>query len=262
MSEFHKPAYYPAEYDPLADLYDLEYTHEHDIPFWLALASGTGERVVEYGAGTGRIAAPLAASGLRVAAVELSAAMVERGRHRAPEVEWTVGDMREVSPEISSADGFGLAICAFNSFLCLTELEDALAFLRNARESLAPGGLLGIEVSAFAPEELAETPGGTPLRHDLSRELPDGGTLERFSATRYDPAAQLMRMQLFYEVYGASGELRGKRSHALQIRATARDELELMLRLTGYEIVAIHGGFDGEPFDAGSENLIVLARRP
>ena len=32
------------EYDPLADLYDLEYTHDYDLPLWSALAKreGTG----------------------------------------------------------------------------------------------------------------------------------------------------------------------------------------------------------------------------
>ena len=38
------------EYDPLSDLYDLEYTHYSDIPFWLSIAEREGP-VVERGAG-------------------------------------------------------------------------------------------------------------------------------------------------------------------------------------------------------------------
>src|ERR671933_316682 len=70
------------EYDPLADLYDLEYTHDYDLPFWFALAERAGGSVVEWGAGTGRLAIPLAAAGHDVAAVEVSEAMVERGRKK------------------------------------------------------------------------------------------------------------------------------------------------------------------------------------
>ncbi len=27
-----------AEYDPLSDLYDVEYDHDYDLPFWMTLA--------------------------------------------------------------------------------------------------------------------------------------------------------------------------------------------------------------------------------
>ncbi len=244
------------EYDPLADLYDLEYVHAHDVPFGLALAGREGGPVVEWGAGTGRIAVPLAAAGHDVTAVELSGKMVEGGRKRGEGVRWVVGDMR--TAELDRR--YGLAVCAFNSFLCLLSPDDALAFLRNARGHLEPGGLLGIEVSAFSPEELAEEAGGPSLRHDLSRELPDGGHLDRFSLSRYDAATQLMEMRLFYELYDTSGAQKGRRAHDLAVRITNRDELLLMLRLAGFDVEAVYGGFDAEPFASGSDHLIVLAR--
>ena len=244
-----------AEYDPLADLYDLEYAHGYDVPFWIALAGREGEPVVEWGAGTGRIAIPLARAGSDVTAVELSENMVEVGRKKGCPVEWVHGDMRSVR----LGRRYRLAVCAFNSFLCLPSVDDALAFLRNARKHLEPGGLLGIEVSAFSPEELYEPPGGPELRHDFTRELPDG-KLDRFSVSRYDAASQLLAMRLFYELYGASGELRSRRAHDLTIRVTGRDELGLMLRLAGFEVEAVYGGFEGETFTSGSDHLIVLAR--
>jgi SAM-dependent methyltransferase len=244
------------EYDPLASLYDLEYPHDYDVPLWLALAGREGGPIVEWGAGTGRIAIPLAEAGFEVTAVELSEKMVEEGRKKSDEVEWIHADMRSVQ----LGRRYELAVCAFNSFLCLLNVDDALAFLRNAREHLEPGGLLGIEVSAFSPEELAEEPGGPELRHDFTRELPDGW-LDRFSISRYDAASQLLRMRLFYELYGASGELKERRAHDLTIRVVGRAELELMLRLAGFEVEAVYGGFAGEPFAAASDHLIVLARR-
>jgi len=243
------------EYDPLADLYHLEYPHDYVVPFWLALAEREGGPVVEWGAGTGRIATPLAEAGFEETAVELSERMVEEGRKKGESVEWVHGDMRSVK----LGRRYRLAVCAFNSFLCLTSVDDALAFLRNAGEHLEPGGLLGIEVSAFSPEELAEEPGGPELRHDLTRELPDG-RLDRFSVSRYDAASQLLRMRLFYELYGASGELKGRRAHDLTIRVVGRAELELMLQLAGFEVETVYGGFEGEPFNSESDHLIVLAR--
>jgi SAM-dependent methyltransferase len=244
------------EYDPLSDVYDLEYTHDYDLPFWLYLAGREACPVIEWGAGTGRIAAPLTTAGHDVTAVELSGQMVEPGKEKSRSVEWVVGDMRNVDP----GRLYGLAICAFNSFLCLKIVDDALAFLRNAHEHLVPGGLLAIEVSAFSPEELVDPPGGPALRHDFTRLLPNG-RLDRFSISRYDAATQLMEMHLFYERYDASGTLENRRAHDLKIRITNRDELGLMLRLAGFGVEAVYGGFEGEPFTSTSDHLIVLARK-
>jgi len=244
------------EYDPLADLYDLEYAHDYDLPFWLSLAGREAGPIIEWGAGTGRLASPLAVAGHEVTAVELSGKMVGLGNGKSGSIEWIVGDMRSVDP----GRRYGLAICAFNSFLCLKSVDDALTFLRNAREHLAPGGLLGIEVSAFSPEELVDSPDGPALRHDFTRALPDG-RLDRFSASHYDAATQLLHMRLFYERYDASGTFENRRSHDLTIRVIGHGELDLMLRLTGFELEAVYGGFEGEPFTTASDHLIMLARK-
>jgi SAM-dependent methyltransferase len=246
------------EYDPLADFYDLEYDHDYDLPFWLALAEREDGPVVEWGAGTGRLSAPLAGVGSDVTAVEVSENMVEKGREKGAAVEWIRGDMRYVK----LGRRYGLAVCAFNSFLCLLSVDDALAFLRNAWEHLEPDGLLGIEVSAFTLEELYEGEGDPALRQDFIRERGTPvRTLERFSVSRYDAASQLLRMRLFYELYDRGGELENKRAHDLTIRIVGRGELELMLQLAGFEVEAVYGGFEGEPFTARSDHLIVLARR-
>ena len=241
------------EYDHLADLYDLEYAHDYDLPFWHSLAEREAGPVIEWGAGTGRIAVPLAVAGHEVTAVEISGRMVERGKVKSERVGWILGDMRSVDP----GRRYGLAVCAFNSFLCLQSIDDALAFLRNAHEHLVPGGLLGIEISAFSPEELT---GGTELRHDFTRELSDG-RLDRFSVSTYDAATQLMHMRLFYERYDDSGSFENRMGHDLTIRIANRDELLLMLMLAGFEAEEIYGDFEGEPFSPASDNLLALARK-
>jgi SAM-dependent methyltransferase len=241
------------EYDRLNDLYDLEYGHSYDLPFWIALAGRERGPVVEWGAGTGRLAAALSRAGFEVTAVEVSKGLLKKGREKSDAVEWVNGDMRGVK----LARRYGLAVCAFNSFLCMRSQEDALAFLRNSHEHLEPGGLLGIEVSAFSPEELAGSP---DLHHDFTRDLPHG-RLDRFSVSTYDPATQLMHMRLFYESYDDAGKLETRRAHDLTIRITTRDELLLMLKLADFETENVYGGFEGEPFTAASDHLIVLARR-
>ncbi len=181
--------------------------------------------------------------------------MAERGRQKGEDVRWMVGDMRSAK----LGQRYGLAVCGFNSFLCLLSPDDALDFLRNAREHLVPGGLLGIEVSAFAPEELVDPPGDPKLQHDFAREFARG-RLDRYSLSRYDTASQILAMRLFYELCDPAGTLLERRSHELTIRVVWRTELELMLRLAGFEVEAVYGAFGGEPFTAESDHLVVLGR--
>jgi SAM-dependent methyltransferase len=248
----------PAEYDTLADLYDLEYIHDYDIPFWLTLANQQTGPIIEWGAGTGRVAIPLANASHTVTAVEISGEMVQCGREKSTAVEWTVGDMRNAK----LGRRYKLAICAFNSFLCLLSRADALTFLQNAREHLEPDGLLGIEVSAFSEEELADESGGSRLHHDFTRELPDGGWIDRFSISSYDAETRIMSMRLFYETYGASGISESRRYHDLEIRVTDRAELESMLEIAGFVVERVCGGFEGETFESDSDHLLLLARNP
>ena len=190
-------------------------------------------------------------------AVEVSPAMVERGRKKDAGVAWILGDMRTAEPKRR----FGLAVCAFNSLLCLLAPEDVRAFLRNAHAHLLPGGLLGIEVSAFSPGELAEVGRDPTLQHDFTRQTPDGW-LDRLSVSRYDAASRIMDMRLFYELYAEDGKPAARRAHDLSIRITGHDELVPMLRRVGFGVEAVYGGFEGEPFGPGRDHLIVLARRP
>jgi hypothetical protein len=67
-------------------------------------------------------------------------------------------------------------------------------------------------------------------------------------------------MRLFYEMYDQEGRLQNKRMHELTIRVVGSGELELILRLAGFEVEAVYGGFEGEPFIAGSDHLIALTR--
>src|SRR5215211_3401895 len=87
------------EYDSLANVYDLEYDHDFDLPFWLSLAERETGPVIEWGAGTGRIAVPLSTAGHDVSAVEISAGMVDKGREKGQAVDWVVGDMRDAKVE-------------------------------------------------------------------------------------------------------------------------------------------------------------------
>ena len=71
-------------YDSIADLYDpWSASVVEDVGFYLDEARRSGGPVVELGVGTGRIAVPIAADGIRVIGVDSSRGMLEVCARRA-----------------------------------------------------------------------------------------------------------------------------------------------------------------------------------
>ncbi|MEX2465325.1 MAG: class I SAM-dependent methyltransferase [Gemmatimonadota bacterium] len=103
-------------------------------------------RIIDFGAGTGRLAVPLASEGYRVTAVDPSGAMLERLRLKesgAPSaIECVVSGVEDYSGHIEH----DFALCVFT---VLGYLLDERALSRAARSmaaALRPGGLLLIDI--------------------------------------------------------------------------------------------------------------------
>lgn len=93
--------------------------------------------VADVGCGPGQIAAHLHAAGVDVRGIDLSPGMIEQARSLFPDVDFSVGDMRDLPLRKSSLAG----ITAFYSIIHLSHEDVPVAFAEFHRV-LRPGGLL------------------------------------------------------------------------------------------------------------------------
>src|SRR3954471_17371283 len=105
-------------YDAIARIYDpWSRSVVEDVPFYVDEAVRSGGPVLELGVGTGRVAVPIAAAGVEVVGVDLSAGMLEVAREQAELAGVTIdlrqGDLRD--PPVD--EQFPLVICPFRSLL-------------------------------------------------------------------------------------------------------------------------------------------------
>ena len=121
----------------------------------------SGGPVVELGVGTGRIAVPTAAAGVRVIGVDASAEMLAVAAEQlelggvAGLVDLRHGDLRE--PPVEGE--FPLVTIPFRTLLHMETDRDRRAALEAARRLLSPGGRFVFDVFTPSDEDIADTHG-------------------------------------------------------------------------------------------------------
>jgi SAM-dependent methyltransferase len=229
-------------YDRIARLYDpWSRSVVEDISFYVDEAVASGGPVVELGVGTGRIAIPTAAAGIRVVGVDSSQAMLdvcaEQARAAGVEslLELRLGDLRR--PPVD--ERVPLVTCPFRAYLHLTDDAQRLQALRAAHDLLAPGGRLVFDVFAPADDDIAET-----NARWLEREP---GIFERAD---WDTAAQVLTLS----VRGPESETR------LALSWLEPERWQSLLAEAGFRVEAVYGWFDRRPFQGGEDTVFVVTR--
>jgi SAM-dependent methyltransferase len=227
-------------YDSIAELYDPWSTSVvEDVAFYLEEARRSGGPVVELGVGTGRIAVPIAADGIRVIGIDSSRGMLDICAQRAAlagvELDLRVGDLRE--PPVHEL--VPLVICPFRSMLHLHTDEDRRRCLTAVRALLGPGGHFVFDVFTPGAEDIAQT-----HARWLEREP---GIFER---AVWDEQERTLTLT----VRGEAGET------TMALAWLPVEEWRAHLEATGFEIEACYGWFDRAPFAGGEDSVWIAGR--
>jgi SAM-dependent methyltransferase len=229
-----------SSYDAIAELYDpWSASVVEDVAFYLEEARRSGGPVLELGVGTGRIAVPIAADGLRVIGVDSSRAMLDVCARRAAlagvQLDLRVGDLRE--PPVK--ERVPLVICPFRSLLHMHTDEDRLSVLRAAHDLLVPGGRFVFDVFAPDAADIAQT-------HDRWLEREPG----IFEHAVWDESARTLTLTVRDD----------ERQTTMALAWLSADEWGDLLERSGFEIEACYGWFDRTPYD-GREDTVWVTRR-
>jgi SAM-dependent methyltransferase len=230
-------------YDAIARVYDpWSRSVTEDVAHYVRLARAAGGPVVELGVGTGRIAVPTAAAGVRVIGVDSSLGMLDVCRERAELagvaelVDLRLGDLRE--PPVD--ERVQLVTCPFRSLLHLHTDDERLRALRAAYALLEAGGRFAFDVFEPDDEDVAETHGRWLEREPEIFERADWDTAER---------------TLTLSVRGPSG------ASTMALAWLSPPEWRQLLVGAGFEVEALWGWFDRRPY-RGGEDSVWVARRP
>jgi len=258
-----------AAFDCWADYYDL--IHEGlpgDAEFYVGQAVRHGGPVLELGSGTGRIAILMAMSGLDVTGLDNSPAMLERCREKMGAIGPTKGSVSLVCANMARFEldaRFPFIAMPYRAFMHLLTPEDQRGSLAAVHRHLADDGVFILDSWAATPTAIVTVLGapeaGQPKR--IGR-YPLPGRKEavvHYCAVSCDEFHQrIIETHVIQEVDARGNVLDEVRLPLVRVWTTPR-EMDNLVRLCGFNVVDVLGGFDGFPFTPASTEMIWVLKK-
>jgi SAM-dependent methyltransferase len=191
---------------------------------------------LELAIGTGRIAVPLAARGVRVAGIDFSPDMVAQLREKTDSIPVAIGDMGTTRVEGT----FSLVYVVLNSINNVTTQDGQVATFANAAAHLEAGGCFVVEVGVQNTQQLEV--------FDLSDT--------HVGVDELDFDTQRLVSHHFNLVDGEWRRL------SIPFRSVSPAELDLMARLAGMELRERWADWDRSAFTADSSKHVSVWEKP
>lgn len=252
--------------DDWAEYYDL--IHEGlpgEAEFYVGNAVRIGGNALELGCGTGRIAIPMAMSGVRVTGLDISRPMLDVCEAKAAQVQPTKGrltlaegDMRDFRLD----SRFDFIAMPYRTFMHLLTEEDQRSCLMCVHEHLAAKGVFIFNI--WVPSEnIIESFTG-------AKEGKTKSKIERFPLKERDASIvdhhslwldvprQRMIEEHFVREIDQDGRVRRSAVLPMVRRWTTLGELGRLVALCGFVIEGLFGDFDCGPFTSGSMEMVAV----
>lgn len=216
---------------------DFQRGDEEAAVAFLEHRAGSGP-ALELGIGTGRIALPLVARGIRVDGIDLSQSMVDQLRTKpgGDQLSVTIGDFSNVSV----AGTYSLIYVVFNTLFNLLTQDDQIRCFQNVASHLTDDGVFVVET--YTPTFLYQLNNNQYVETEAI-----GVDSVRLDVLRHDAATQVI------EESHVSLTEAGIRFNPVVQRYSWPSELDLMARMAGLRLKERFGGWHQEPFTSNSQ---------
>jgi ubiquinone/menaquinone biosynthesis C-methylase UbiE len=252
-----------AGWDEYAAFYDWENAQtvgRQDVAFWQSLARRTRGKILELGAGTGRLTLPLArVAGRRVIGIDRSQPMLSRAvaktKRRRNASEKPRGYIRGDIRALPFADAtFKLVIAPYGMLQSLTSERDLARALREAARVVAPGGIFGVDL-------VPDLPVWDEYRRSVRfRGRMGSASIRLIESVRQDrPRGLTIFDQEFVET--RRGQRPTKRRFSLSFRTLPVPKVVTRLEKAGFAVEHLLGDYRGGQWDERADVWLLLARR-
>jgi glycine/sarcosine N-methyltransferase len=262
-------------YDRLAEFFDVMTDWQSrlavELPFLEAtFARHNAQTILDCACGTGGHAIALALRGYRVTGSDISAQMIARAKANARRVGVTIPFYVARFQDLSARFGaqFDAVLCLGNSLPHVLSDDAALASLQSMRACLRAGGVLILHNLNYdkrwkeKPRWFAVNSGTLEDRETLVWRFADYSE-EQHEAGDEAQTITSRASRITFNIALFTKNENGAWSVEVQStpqRPYRQNEIEMLLRRTGFREIAFYGNLQGAPFDVEqSADVVVVA---
>ncbi|MFM1655748.1 class I SAM-dependent methyltransferase [Brevibacillus sp. B_LB10_24] len=212
---------------------------------WLELPSGS--RILDLCCGAGRHALGLANAGYRVTGVDLSSVLLQKAKEADSSgcVRWVEADMRALPQDGTLTNSFDAVVNLFTSFGYFETDREQLDVLKQIWMALKPGGRFVLDVlnAGYVQDHLVP----------FSQRKENGVVISE--------SRVIQNGFVIKEIKVEEGGSR-PRFYTERVKLYSPQDMENMLKETGFLLDVMSGSYDGEAYDERrSPRMIMLGHR-
>jgi len=240
-----------------AKFYDL-FGAKNDVEFYKDLALKSGNKALELGVGTGRVAIPLARAKITVVGIDNSIHMLRIARKKLNRETDAVrrrmvlktGDMKDFDLN-QSFPFIYIPASTFDHNITVEERKQTLNCIYNHLEK---NGTFALDLEQAASDK-AETSWW------IDRKEIDAITMVvRSIFTRRNTMKRICSLDLFFDVY-KDGKLAERYHEYGEVAVISKSRIIELLEAAGFKVETIYGNFDKTEYRTDSPRIVIVARK-
>jgi len=229
-----------------------------DLEFYRELALQSGNKALELGVGTGRVAIPLARAGITVVGIDKSVHMLRVAREKLAREGEAVrkrvilkkSDMRNFDLKQS----FPFIYIPSSTFDHNTTVKEQKRTLSCVHKHLEKNGTFAFDFDQATPDK-------PKASWWIDRkEIDDGRMVVRSIFTRRDTTKRTCNLDLFFDIY-KNGKLLERYHEYGEVAIISKDEIINLLQKTDFKVESVYGDFNKSEYQEDSARIVLVTRK-
>jgi cyclopropane fatty-acyl-phospholipid synthase-like methyltransferase len=225
----------------IPELFDCALGHADDtgetLTAYLTELSNAGEKILDIGAGTGRIAIPLARNGFKVTCIEENEGMLAKLRQKAEIENLGVLPVHQRFRATTDTHQYDAAIAVDDFLLGYDSIEELSNFFQDARTWTKKGGLLFTDVRPRSVEAMLIASGRLEVFPKVKIEEPKYGPWLSISiSAKFNRRTMKLLTRYIYETFSDDGTQLRQFTKELHQTLFSNEDIKLAAERNGFSV--------------------------
>ena len=235
---------------------------KNDLIFYFNFCKNFGGNILEFGAGTGRISIPIARSGMKITAIDISQNMLNQlskkiyGESFAKKIKLIHGYMKEIKLN----ERFSLVIIPARTLLLEDNEKDQIKVLENAKRHLKKSGRIIFDVY-FPDQKMINSNKDEEFLLGVYKDIKNDFRYVMTGKNYFDKKTQINYCKQYLEKIDSSGKVVNKILLPVKTRYLYPEQVITLCEKSGLTLLNYYGDFNYGEINENSDDMVFICTK-